>query len=248
MSFDDLAAKFRDQAATQADQPGGVPSDFTELYRVRARILGVLIRDARQSAQMSAATCAERVGVPVETFDDWELGHAVPSLPQLELLAYTLKLPISYFWGTDLLAPELHQRLDAEEYHRLRDRLIGMALREARKNARLTVAKLAEAAGVSADHIRAYETGLRAIPMPVLASFASVCRVSMTHFLENDNRVGRYLLLQEDIKRFNDLPETVRQFVTQPVNQPYLDLALRLSQMKTDELRAIATAILEITL
>lgn len=244
MSFDDLAAKFRDQA----DQSGGGPSDFTELYRVRARILGVLIRDARQSAQMSATTCAERVGVPVETLDDWELGRAVPSLPQLELLAYTLRLPISHFWGTELLAPEQHQLLDAEEYHKLRDRLIGMALRKARRNARLTVAELAEAAGVSADHVRAYETGLRAIPTPVLASLASACRVNMTHFLENDNRVGRYLLLQEDIRKFSDLPETVRQFVAQPVNEPYLDLALRLSQMETDELRAIATAILEITL
>jgi hypothetical protein len=56
------------------------------------------------------------------------------------------------------------------------------------------------------------------------------------------------LILQEDLKQFSELPENVRHFVVSPVNQPYIELAMKLSQMGTDQLRGIAEAILEITL
>ncbi len=47
---------------------------------------------------------------------------------------------------------------------------------------------------------------------------------------------------------FTDMPEAMRKFVVQPVNQPYLELARKLSEMGTSELRTIATSILDITL
>jgi hypothetical protein len=44
------------------------------------------------------------------------------------------------------------------------------------------------------------------------------------------------------------MPEAMRHFVSVPVNQSYIELAMRLSQMGTGELRGIAEAILNITL
>ncbi len=248
MSFDDLAARFREQAEKNAPPGDDAPPDFGELYLLRARILGVLIRDARQAADLSSETCAERVGVPVATFDAWEMGKAMPSLPQLELLAYTLGVPISHFWGTEMSDAHARKHVDTAEYLALRNRLIGAALRSAREAANLTPEQLANQTGLSPGHIAAYERGQRAIPTPVLASLATACGVSIGHFLENGNRVGQFLLLQEDVKHFSELPESLRQFVAQPVNQPYLELAHKLAQMGTDDLRSIAAAILEITL
>jgi hypothetical protein len=43
------------------------------------------------------------------------------------------------------------------------------------------------------------------------------------------------------------LPPDLRDFVTQPMNEHYVRLAQRLSQMPTDHLRAIATGLLDIT-
>jgi hypothetical protein len=39
----------------------------------------------------------------------------------------------------------------------------------------------------------------------------------------------------------------MRAFILRPINRSYLDLAIRLSEMKVDELRNIAESILEIT-
>ncbi len=247
MSFDDLAARFRQRAGKNA-QHEEKPTDFAELYLVRARILGVLIRDARQALHMPPEVCAERVGVSVETLQQWELGESSPSLPQLELLAYTLGVPISHFWGTDTILQQEKQRVDIEEYLAVRNRLVGAVLRAARERANLSTEQLAAKAGVPAASITAYELGQRPIPTTILATLASACNVSMSYFLENGNRIGKFLLLQEDMKRFSELPDDVRKFVSAPVNRPYLELAQKIARLGSDELRRIAEAILEITL
>lgn len=245
-SFSDLASKMRSKRAEEQVEE---PRDFEELYLLRARILGVLIRDAREAADLSVDRCAEQIEVPASTLSAWELGKIVPSLPQLELLSYALNVPISHFWGTEtLLLQEQHATVDRAEYVALRTRLIGALLRQARENANLTPDALAEAAGVPTAYITAFELGQRPIPTPVLVTLASTCRVNLSYFLENGNRIGTFLLLQEDMKNFSELPEEVRRFVASPVNQPYIELAMRIAQMGTSELRTIAESILNITL
>lgn len=248
MSFDDVAARLRKHSDKKGDRDD-TPRDFEELYLLRARILGVLIRDARQAAGLSPEECAAQVGMAAERLTDWELGKAMPGMPEVELLAYVLNVPISHFWGTETLVQQAErQQIDVQEYVALRNRLIGALLRAAREDANLTPEQLAAEAGVPVGNIAAYELGSRAIPAPVLTSLASACRVTMSYFLEHGNRVGEFLALQEDLKTFTDLPPDVRRFVASPINQPYLELAMKLAQMGTGELRSIAESILEITL
>ena len=109
MSFGDIAARMRKHAAEKAEQESA-PPDFEELYLLRARILGVLIRDARLAAGMTWEQVAERVGVSPETLEAWELGTTMPSLPQIEILSYTLGMPISHFWGTETLLEETEKQ------------------------------------------------------------------------------------------------------------------------------------------
>jgi transcriptional regulator with XRE-family HTH domain len=247
MSFGDIAARMRQHAAEKAEDVA--PPDFEELYMLRARILGVLIRDARFAAGLSWEECAEKVGVTPETLESWELGQAMPSLPQVEVLAYTLGMPISHFWGTDMLENDTDsQQVDPHEYVNLRNRLIGALLSAAREQANLSQEQLAAAAGVSVGNVVAYEQGQRPIPTPVLSTLASACRVNLSYFLENGSKIGTFLLLQEDLKAFTDLPEEVRRFVASPTNQPYIELAMKVAKMGTTELRSVAEAILEITL
>lgn len=247
MSFSDIAGRMRRRADERAE--GNAPRNFEELYRVRARILGVLIRDAREAADLSLEACAARLDVSPETLEAWEYGEAMPALPEIELLAHTLQVPLSHFMGSQLLSEQAAQQdIDAQEYVTLRQRLIGGLLRQARLNARLTPEQLAADAGITAGHIQVYELGQRPIPLPVLVSLAAACGVSLSTFYEDISRVGDFLALQEDLKRLGEMPEEMRRFVTRPVNQAYLELAMKLSRMSSQEMRDIAEAILNITL
>jgi transcriptional regulator with XRE-family HTH domain len=173
----------------------------------------------------------------------------MPSLPHVELLSYALNVPISHFWGTaTLLEENQRQEVDTQEYVILRNHLIGALLRAAREQANLTPEQLAAEAGISPGHVAAYELGQRPVPTPILATLASACRVNLSYFLENGNKIGTFLMLQEDVKNFSALPAETRRFVAAPTNQPYIELAMRLAQMGTSELRTIAEALLEITL
>jgi transcriptional regulator with XRE-family HTH domain len=246
--FANVAARMHKQLGKKGKKEEG-PRDFEELHLVRARILGVLIRDARLSAEQSLEQCASQIGITAQALEEWELGKAMPSLPQLELLAYQLGVPISHFWGTEVtLRQEQHRPVDAQEYVLLRSRVIGTLLRALRQQRNLTPDQLATAAGISVSNINAYELGQRPIPTPVLISLAGACGVNLSYFLENGNRIGTFLILQEDLKHFSELPQDVRHFVSAPVNQPYIELAMKLAQMGTDQLRGVAEAILEITL
>src|SRR5690606_16356552 len=74
--------------------------DHAEAYRIRGKMIGVLLRDARLDAGRSLDDCARVLQVAPEDIEAWEFGDQVPSLPQLEILAYYLGVPVSHFWST----------------------------------------------------------------------------------------------------------------------------------------------------
>ena len=53
---------------------------------------------------------------------------------------------------------------------------------------------------------------------------------------------------QRAMQKFIELPEEMQNFVCQPVNRPYLELAMKLSDMSREKLRAVAEGLLDITL
>src|SRR5579859_2985310 len=133
-SFSDVASRMRKKAEENATPP----RDFNELYIVRARILGILIRDGRLIKGLSEEQCAEELEVSPDTFRAWELGEQSPTLPQLEMLAFFLGVPVSHFWETKTITAQPQSRtIPQETFLELRDRVIGAQLRLARQEMRL---------------------------------------------------------------------------------------------------------------
>ena len=60
--------------------------------------------------------------------------------------------------------------------------------------------------------------------------------------------MGERVSLLDSFDQFGRMAPDVRDFVTQPVNEPYLRLAMRMSQLSAERLRSIAEGLLEITL
>ncbi|MBN1964283.1 MAG: XRE family transcriptional regulator [Anaerolineae bacterium] len=250
MSFSEAAARLKQLrgAPEQGEVPGEKRVDYEELYRLRARILGVLIRDARLARGRTVEACAASLGIPAAELVAWEHGEASPSLPQLELLAYDLSVPISHFWSTQTLtgnhSPAPFQQ---DEYATLRHRVVGALLRQARTKADLSVEALAERSGIPAAQLAAYELGEQAIPLTELTSLASATNVSLNFFLESSNRIGSWLERQEDFRQFVQMPATMRDFVSNPVNVSFVELAMWFSELSVDDLRGLAESILHLS-
>lgn len=244
----DLSARFKNVKAQETAQLK--PMDFGESYRIRAKMVGVLLRDARISAARTLEDCARLLNVAPQQVESWEYGDSVPSLPQLEILAYYLDVPVSHFWGMETTEGDDHaQRREAQgEYMALRDRMIGALLRQAREDANLTVEDLNQQTGLSAEQITRYELGEVSLPMHELTVLASSVKKNVSYFLESSSHVGQWLEMKEKWKHFADLPDDVREFAANPLNLGFIEIAIMLSQMPTDRLRRIGESVLNITM
>jgi len=217
---------------------------------MRSKIVGVLVKDARQVRGLSLEACAAAAGCTPEALADFESGQSSPSLPELEMLAYVLDVPLSYFWGDQVLSARpapTRATLPAAEIAALRQRIVGALLRQTRQAARLELAQVAQGAGLAPERLNAYELGQYPIPLPELEALAAQLGVPIEHFIEAQGPVGEWDSTQRAFERFSQLPPELREFVSRPINASYLRLAQRLSQLPAGELRGIAASLLEIT-
>ena len=216
---------------------------------IREKKLGLLIRDARMAERRSIKECADAIGVKSGLFRAYEEGRRAPSLPELETLVYYLKLPISQFWGketkSDTAAAELP---DTARLIALRQRMIGALLRQERNNVNMSIRHLAMETGITQGRLNSYELGAHAIPVPELESILSVLGSRIETFFDQNGPIGQWMTSQRALQKFLELPEEMQNFVCQPVNRPYLDLAMKLSDMSKEKLRSVAEGLLDITL
>ena len=77
---------------------------------------------------------------------------------------------------------------------------------------------------------------------------SGMLQMSVREFQDQRGPVGQWVAQKQALDAFKDLPPDIQQFVSKPINQPYLELAQRLSEMSVDKLRAVAEGLLEITL
>jgi transcriptional regulator with XRE-family HTH domain len=214
---------------------------------IRKKKLGVLIYDARLAKRRTLEECAKAIGVAPGVFHSFELGEASPSLPQLEILAYFLQVPIAHFWGHESLTEKQAADMEAARLVALRQRMIGAMLRQARTNANLTLKDVAERTDTSEEDLRLIELGEKSVALPLLEALVGCLGGQVEEFFDANGPVGVWRKEQNAIEKFHDLPAGLQEFVCKPVNRPYVELALRLSELSVERLRAIAEGLLEIT-
>jgi transcriptional regulator with XRE-family HTH domain len=225
-------------------------SEHEAALLMRGKILGVLLKDARLAAGKSVKECADVLGCSTRVYMAYELGDKSPSLPELEILAFYLDTPLSHFWDSQTLSESKRQdrsQLPAAALTSLRDRIIGAQLRQARTATRIKLKELASELGLPPGRLSAYELGQKPIPLPELEAVAARLGVNLEDLFETQGPVGDWDSTQRAFERFRRLPPELRAFVSQPLNESYLRLAHRLSQLPADKLRGIAESLLDIT-
>ena len=209
-----------------------------------------MIRDARLAARRSPEECAKALGVTKRMLRRYEEGERAPSLPEIEILAYFLKVPVEHFWARASLSAETAQAepLDLPKLIQLRQRIIGALLRQERTAANISIRSLAKGTGISGARIKAYELGRYPIPVPELEMLLAGLSSRLDVFLDRGGPIGEWMMEQKSTQQFLELSKDLQAFVCQPVNRPYLELAVKLSGMSSENLRAVAEGLLDITL
>lgn len=231
----------------------------SRLMTIKAKKIGVFLRQARENRCFSVEDCANWLGLSSEEYMAIESGDLLLSLPQIESLAYYLDCSFdSLIEGSASVAPQLKPNASTnQELLGLRDRIIAVALKQHRLARGQSVEGLASAAEISTAELMAYEDELQSIPYLHLESLLSALNVSTNEFFSQSGPLSQqHQSARVDAAHDTSAPqspvveglsEEVLAFISKPVNRPYLDLAMRLSKMEADKLRAIASSLLEIT-
>jgi transcriptional regulator with XRE-family HTH domain len=217
---------------------------------IRTRKLGVLIKDARSASRKTLAECAAAIGITPATLRAYEEGAKSPSLPELEVLAYYLEIPIQHFWSNQALSDDAPRTepLNLKMLATIRHRIIGALLAQKRQQFSISLKALAEETGIPVGRLKNYETGEKPIPLAELEAILSVLGSRIEVFFDQNGPIGRWMSEQQAIQDFLELPVELRNFVCMPVNRPYLELARNLSMLSTEKLRSVAEGLLDITL
>jgi transcriptional regulator with XRE-family HTH domain len=216
---------------------------------LRRKILGVKIRHARTRAGLSLKEVGEAMGISPGLASDMEFGRRDVSLPQLEAMAYVFNVPVTYFWSDEPIEEASHD-LPTLEAMTLRQRIIGVLLRQARLEAGRSQEDLAKLLNVPASRISSYEFGKTEIALPELEKLAQYLNVSLSYFMDQgikSQETGGRAATLDEIAQFSQLPENVREFLLNPANLLYINIAMRLSGLSADTLRNLAQGLLEVT-
>ena len=214
----------------------------------RNRIIGNLIRGARERAHFTPSSCAEVLGISPARFTAYEEGAELISLPELELLGRYLGSPLYTLRRESLDDEDAEEKLPVPQlFLSLRHRIVGIRLQQARVQTGHTQEELAELLEHPISTIVAYEHGEQSIPLAELELVARTLVLPMDFFLDFDSEVGKWHRAQLDFERFIELPFEIREFILRPINRSYLELAMKLAGMPAGALRRIAEGLLEIT-
>jgi transcriptional regulator with XRE-family HTH domain len=216
--------------------------------RLRQKILGLKIRHARTEAGLTLKDLGQALGLSASLVSEIEFGQHDVTLPQLEVMALLFNVPVSYFWAEDPIEA-VERSLPTVEAIVLRQRIIGVLLRQARTEAGHSQEEVANFLGVPVSQIVAYELGETEIPLSALESVAGYLEVSLEYFVDQGlsfNEVNGHLTLNE-LARYSELPKEVREFLSNPANLLYINIAMRLSDLSAETLRSLAEGLLEVT-
>lgn len=219
-----------------------------EIIALRNRILGILIRNAREQRRIPRKECADILGVSSGRFASYENGDKAISLPELELLGRFLEVPLYQLRREKLSSDDADKKLPMPAlFLKLRDRIIGARLRQTRLEAGRSQQDLAAMLGRSTSTISDYEYGERSIPLAELEVVSRAFGVPLDAFLDESGDVGAWHRRQQDYEAFGQMSADLRAFILRPINQSYLELAMKLAEMPAGALRQIAEGLLEIT-
>lgn len=222
----------------------------TQLLSIKAKKFGVRLTSFRLKKGLTTEVLSQWTGISDEKLKKIEQGESTISLPEIELIA--LKLGFS---TESLLTGEIQDQsvkkpdeITVHQYASLRDRMIALTLRKTRMEQNRSLESISAQCGIEPIELEQYEFGNMPLPMPIIECLCTEYQIPVISLVSQKTTTKSSPAMEESSSASEEnLPSEISQFVNNPANLPYLELARKLSEMDAVKLRGIAEGLLEIT-
>ena len=207
------------------------------------------ISTARHNCGKTINEVASLLGITTKKFRKYESGTLHPSLPEIEALAFILKIPLSTLFSIEGQVETEHVP-DLEGLKQLihiRNKIIGASLQIACSDANLVYKDLSKRTGIPTTRIQRYEKGDTPIPLNELKILAEALNLDLNTLLDNNSSLASWQNQQARIHGFLNMPEEVQQFACKQDNLPYLQFATKLKETGLENIGALIKGLQELT-
>lgn len=250
-------------AAQENTRSAPLDSREAEAMRLRAKILGLRIRQSRIAAGRSLDDCAKQLRLPQALITSWEFGEALPSRPQMQLLADYLGLSVSSFSqdgeqaappadsgisaGADIALearrqPEQKVKHKHAEFLALRQRLLGGLIRAARRKQAISAEELSGLSGIESSQLQAYEFGEQVMPMQHLQALAKALELDLADLISSAAQPALNAD-EKSVKQSVDQCRDQNMRSSEQKTRSIMQLAEAFSALPSEELQRIADAL-----
>lgn len=220
----------------------------TQAANLRLKLLGVMLRKARMEAGLSVRETSALLGIRPARLSAYERGERAISLPELELLAFHFRVPLRQLWDPEAALQSSRPQLDASRLLERRHREVAERIKAHREEAGMSNAQMAEATGIPARKLARYQRGERPIPLPDLEKIVNALGHRIEEYLDSEGPIAAWEEQHRAKEIFQQLPQELRDFISDPSNEPYLRLAVQLSQIPAEKLRTLGEGLLDLSL
>ncbi|MRS02473.1 helix-turn-helix domain-containing protein [bacterium] len=222
----------------------------TQLLSIKAKKFGVRLAAFRQKKGLTTEVLSQWTGISNEKLQSMERGESNVTLPEIELIALKLGFSTETLIDGDLqnLVASKPEEGSLQQYAGLRDRMIALVLRKSRMEQDLAIETVASQCGLQVEELDQYESGRKPVPLPILELLCAAYQIPLLSLLTPktvDEPASDQMGVR--VEPDNDLPEDLAEFIHNPANLPYIELARKLSELDAAKLRGIAQGLLEIT-
>ncbi len=218
-------------------------------YSSRGQQIGQHLNSSRENRRLRISEMAALLNISPSRYKAYENGSQTPSLPEMEVLAINLNIPITTLLSHEEQSPESNAMDPSQtlKFIQLRQRIIATRLKKVLEDAEIPRSDIATALHIKPKELSNYLAGKKPIPIPLLEVLCRIASIAVQSLFGTHGTVGERLSQAERVAGFKQLPADLQDFIAQPINRPYVDLANRLSNLPVDKLRAIAEGLLDIT-
>lgn len=201
-----------------------------------------LISKARQASRKTTRECAAALGIPLKRFTRLESGQEIPSLPEVEMLAYYFELPTHAF-----LSEEEQEFADTKaspeqiaQLILLRQRILSATLQLARANKKFSLKQLSSQTGIPAARIKRYELTAKPIPLNELQALCTALDIQLDKLMDQSSFAAEVQKSRQAKEHYQALPQEIKDFISDAANLPFLKLAMRLQQTGVENIESLA--------
>lgn len=208
-------------------------------------LLATGLMKAREAKQMTLKSCSELLGIPVSRLRNYEEGRYIPTLPEIETLAFIFGLPLSALFYPDEIDHHIRKpdRDKLQQLIRIRGHIISTRLQMAFEKSGKSMSEITKETGLTTSRVKKYLDNALEIPYNDLCALSAALGVDTLSLFDNESSMGQWHALQERVSVFRMLPEDIQKEVIAEGRTELLRTASRLKDLDHHSLRALSEAL-----